>query len=121
MDRLKRTVTDPELKGLLKVIKIFQRFDREVPAQLIATFLYIAIHDGCHKQSIEQALKMEPGSASRNTDWLSRYHRLENKPGLHLIIKYDDPVDRRRKMVKLTNKGKALIQEIKEALYEGID
>ncbi len=111
-----REITEPRLKGLLKVLRLFQRFDREVPIQLVICFVYIAMHDRCHKQALEVDLRMTNGSASRNTDWLSKYHRLE-KPGLGLIIKTEDPTDRRRTLCRLSNKGKDLVEEIIEALY----
>lgn len=113
---LKREVTNPKLKGLLKVLRIFQRFDKEVPIQLVITYIYICVHDKCHKTALEKDLRLTNGSASRNTDWLSKYHRLD-KPGLGLIIKTEDPVDRRYVVCRLTNKGKDLMEEIMEALY----
>jgi len=89
--------------------------DREIPAQVIMTFLYIAAHDNCHKQALEEDLNLTTASSSRNTDWLSDHHRL-NKPGLGLIIKSQDPVNRRRIVLKLSHKGRLLINAIKDAL-----
>ena len=45
--------------------------NREIPGQLVSCFLYIASHDGCHKQAMEEALNLTTASASRNTDWLA--------------------------------------------------
>jgi DNA-binding MarR family transcriptional regulator len=115
MDPLRRQLTDPSLLGLSKIIDLFRLMDREVPAQVIMTFLYIAAHDNCHKQALEEDLNMTTASGSRNTDWLSDHHRL-NKPGLGLIIKSQDPVNRRRIVLKLSQKGRLLINAIKDAL-----
>jgi len=40
-----------------------------------------------------------------------------NKPGLDLIIKEVDPTNKRRVQLRLSPKGKRLIQSIKDDLY----
>lgn len=116
MDPLRRQTTDPSLKGLAEVIDLLRLMDREVPAQVVATFLYVAMHDNCHKAALEEDLGLSTASGSRNTDWLTKQHRL-NKPGLDLIIKEVDPTNRRRTTLRLSPKGHALIKRIKDALY----
>lgn len=115
-DPLRRQITDPSIKGLAEVIDLLRLMDREVPAQVVATFLYVAMHDNCHKQALEEDLGLTTASSSRNTDWLTAQHRL-NKPGLDLITKEADPTNRRRTTLRLTPKGKALIKRIKRSLY----
>ena len=116
MDPFRKQLTDPTVERLLKVTQRLQALDREIPAQVIACFLYIASHEDCHKQALEEALCLTTASASRNTDWLSHTHRL-NKPGLGLIIKEVDPTNKRRLQLRLSAKGKRLIQSIKDDLY----
>jgi DNA-binding MarR family transcriptional regulator len=101
---------------VLKVINLLRLLDRELPAQAIATFLYVASHNNCHKTAMEEDLNFSTASGSRNTDWLSKHHRL-NKPGLDLIIKEPDPTNRRRQQLKLSPKGEQLIHQIEELLY----
>ena len=60
---------------------------------------------------------MSKASASRMTDYISRYHRL-GKAGLGLITKKHDPKDKRRTILKLTRKGKDLIENSFNTLYE---
>ena len=90
--------------------------DREIPAQVVSILLYIAIHEPCHKQAIEEDLGYTTGSCSRNIDWLTTKHRL-NKPGLGLVEKWKDPSNRRRYIVALTPKGKELINTLETQLY----
>lgn len=116
MDPLRRQLTDPSLKGLAEVVDLLRLMDREVPAQVVATFLYVAMHDGCHKSALEEDLGMTTASGSRNTSWLTKHHRLK-KPGLDLITKEVDPTNRRRTILRLSPKGQALINRIKDALY----
>ena len=112
-------VTDAHLEKCVQVMKKIRFLDWEIPAQTIATLFYIASHEGCTKYELEEALGCSPASGSRNTDWLSKRHRL-NKPGLDLISKEVDQEDpkKRRLILKLSPKGRAFIKEIKSTLYE---
>jgi len=116
MDPLRRQLTDPTAERLLKVAELLRVLDREFPAQLLSTLLYVASHDNCHKQALEEDLNFTTASGSRNTDRLSKVHRL-NKPGLNFIYKEDDPTNRRRQQLKLTPKGEQFIKQVKEILY----
>lgn len=110
----------------MDVIEVFRLMDREVPAQVISTFLYVASHSPCHAQALAQDLTyenekgepvpMSPSAVSRNTDWLSDKHRL-GKPGLNLIQKEVDPSNRRRQILRLTLKGEKLAKDLRSILY----
>jgi DNA-binding MarR family transcriptional regulator len=117
MDPLKRTVTSRQTMSLLNAFELLRLMDREIPGQLVSAFLYIASHNPCHKQAMEEDLGFKTSSASRTTDWLSDYHRL-GKPGLGLIKKYKDPSNWRRVLLKLTPKGEALIKQMKEFIND---
>ena len=115
-----RVVTDYQMAKLAQAIEHFRTFDKEIPAQVIATFLYVASHDDCTKVDLEKALAFSTASGSRNSDYLSDFHRL-NKPGLGLIAKYRDQTNRRRQILKLTPKGRILVKQIKDILYGSSD
>ena len=115
-----RVVTDYQMAKLAKAIEHFRTFDKEIPAQVIATFLYVASHDDCSKVDLEKALAFSTASGSRNTDYLSDFHRL-NKAGLGLIAKYRDQTNRRRQILKLTPKGRILVKQLKDILYGSSD
>ena len=115
-----RVVTDYQMAKLAKAIEHFRTFDKEIPAQVIATFLYVASHDDCTKVDLEKALAFSTASGSRNSDYLSDFHRL-NKPGLGLIAKYRDQTNRRRQILKLTPKGRILVKQLKDILYGSSD
>lgn len=116
---LLRKRTDPLMYRLMKVEQIFRLADQEVPAQLVLVFCYIASHNPCHLTAIMEDCKLSSNSVSRNTDWLSRTHRL-GKPGMELIIKEVDPVDARKKIVRLTPKGELIAAQIKSILFEDL-
>ena len=109
-------MTDYQLVKLAQAIEHFRTYDKEIPAQVIATFLYVASHDDCLKSDLEKELMFSTASGSRNTDWLSDFHRL-NKAGLGLITKQRDPLNRRRHLLKLSPKGRILAKQLKQILY----
>ena len=115
-----RVVTDFQMAKLAQAIEHFRTLDKEIPAQVIATFLYVVSHDDCFKGDLEKALAFSTASGSRNSDWLSEFHRL-NKAGLGLITKYRDPTNRRRQILKLSPKGRILAQQLKTILYGSSD
>lgn len=98
------------------MMNLLRLLDREVPAQVLATFFYVAAHNNCHKQAVEEDLNLSTAAGSRCTDKLTDQSWV-NKPGLDLIIKETDPSNRRRQQLRLTKKGEALIQQIEEILY----
>jgi len=118
VDPLRRQVTDDQLLKLLKVIETLRILDREMPAQLLSTFLYVASHDGCHKPALSEDLDFSEASSSRCTDWLSRKHRIKGRDGLNLITKEADPANRRRHVLRLTPQGQLLAQQLRDILYE---
>ncbi len=100
---------------------MFMKLDRsqDVPLQAMAVFWYVASYQNCSKKDIEEYFGMCKASASRLTDYISRYHRL-GKAGLGLISKESDPQDKRRTLLKLTRKGKDLIEKSFSTLYEDV-
>ena len=110
---------DNESYNLLRVLTLFMKLDntQEVPLQAIAVFWYVATYQNCNKKDIEEYFEMSKASVSRMTDYISRYHRL-GKTGLGLISKEQDPKDKRRTLLKLTRKGKDLIEKSFNTLYE---
>ena len=114
---LQRRVTDEKIRRLLKVINLIRLYDREVPAQVLATLFYIGSHNDCHKTALEEDLNFATASSSRNTDRLSKEHRL-GKSGFDLITKEVEEHKPRRQRLKLTRKGEDLMNQIKQILYE---
>lgn len=91
--------------------------EREFPLQLAVVFCWVASHDGCLQADLPKALSMTSASVSRCLDWLSAEHRL-GKPGLNLIRKERDLIDRKRWRVWLTAKGEQFRRLIERQLEE---
>ena len=112
---------DNESYNLLRVLHMFMKLDdsQQVPLQSMAVFWYVATYQNCSKKDIEDHFRMSKASTSRMTDYISRYHRL-GKAGLGLISKEQDPNDKRKTLLKLTRKGKDLIEKSFSTLYEDV-
>jgi DNA-binding MarR family transcriptional regulator len=104
------------MEKLLAAINAVRALDPDMPAQVLATLLYVASHDNCHKQAVEEDLGLTPASGSRNTDWLGALNR-HKRPGLRLINKTADPANKRRIQLSLTNEGALLINTLRFLLY----
>lgn len=117
MDPLRRTLTDERTDKLLQAINMIRDLDDEFPAQLLASLLYVASHNNCHKQAMEEDLGFTTASGSRNSDRLSKQHRL-NKPGLNFIVKEPDPGNRRRLQLKMTPQGQVFIDQLLSIIYD---
>ena len=95
VDPLKRQCTDDVSNSLLQAMELLRILDREVPAQVLSAFFYIAAHNPCHKQAMEEDLGYTTASGSRCIDMLCDKNRLK-KPGYGLVIKEFDAFNKRR-------------------------
>ena len=114
-----RKTTDHQMERLLKAVELFRKHDSEMPAQVMSVFLYIASHDDCSKVQLQDAydgLNMPSASASRNTDYLAKKHRL-GKKGLNWIVKYRDDTDKRKQIMKLSIEGQLIVEKLRYILY----
>ena len=95
----------------LNFIEEFRKFDPEMPIQTVAVFLKVANEDGITMKDLGESLGIPQSSCSRNVAALSKLNRL-NKSGHDLVYAVEDPVERRRKIVKLTPKGKRVAESL---------
>lgn len=119
MDPLKRGETDSKLNLLLASWEMLRLQHREIPAQAVTVLLYVASHNPCHKQAIEEDQGLTTASCSRMIDFLTNGKQRPGKlsPGIGVIEKYTDPSNRRRHLLKLTPKGESLVHLIKSTIY----
>ena len=112
-------VTDRDFLHLLKAWEVFRTKHREIPAQAVTVLLYVASHNPCHKQAIEEEHGVSNASCSRMVSLLSTGEGRKGvkTPGLGLIKAEPDPVDKRRLLLSLTREGEQLVSEVKEVIY----
>tara|TARA_R110000851_G_scaffold227952_1_gene380714 strand:- start:296 stop:559 length:264 start_codon:yes stop_codon:yes gene_type:complete len=80
-------------------------------AQQALVFITVALNEGMTMKDLGKNLGISQSSCSRNIAALSRIHRL-NKLGLDLVVATEDPEERRRKVLRLTHKGKKVIETL---------
>lgn len=118
MDPLKRLETDQDLSALLDAWEMLRVIHHEVPAQAVTVLLYVASHNPCHKQAVEEDQGLTTASCSRMITFLTGKGRPGVNPsGLGLVEKYTDPANKRRFMLRLTPKGESLCKLIKQRIY----
>lgn len=101
---------------LLDVIETLRVLDVEMPAQVIACFLYVAANDGCTSAEMQEQLGLSAASASRNTTWLTGEHRSNPRRGLNLITKEVYLPNKRLRILKLTAEGRKLANKLSTQL-----
>ena len=116
-----------EADKFLKAVDAFRKLKKDMPSQTISIFLYIAIHSEKNAIpfiEIQKKLNMAQSSVSRNINFLSKYsyrNKIEKNKrvegliriqGLDLVNTFEDPMERRRKLVELNKKGKDFYNSI---------
>lgn len=99
------------LEKSVRFIEEFRKLDAEMPLQAIAAFLTIAQDEGVTMREIGEKVGISQASCSRNVAALSEHHR-PNKRGHDLVIAKKDPLEKRRKIIFLTPKGRLLAKAI---------
>jgi len=84
-----------------------------MPVQQILLLLALHTYGEMTQQSLGTYTGVQRSSNSRNIAKLGIGENL-GRPGLGLVESYEDPVDRRTKMVRLTPKGSALMRSAVE-------
>ena len=85
----------------------FRKLDNEIQAQTVQTFLAIAMNknDKVPMADLSDLLGVSQASCSRNVAFFTDWTRKKVK-GPNLLGSKEDPMERRRKLVYLTPKGK---------------
>jgi len=109
----RRTVTG-DTRGLLKLlelIEVFRDMRPEMPMQMAAIFLGIALRPGITQAELAILVGIGQSSVSRNIAALSAVTR-QGKRGLNLVVQRHDPLDGRAHEHHLTKDGRALADRL---------
>lgn len=105
-------VRSDEVSTLIRVLEALRRLDPDMPIQYALSFLTVARNEGLSIRELSERLGIAQSSASRNVAALGPWHSF-GKPGHDLVQAVEDPRERRRKVVTLTPKGRALVDELR--------
>lgn len=101
--------------NLLNIIEEMRKFDSHMESQSIAVFFYVCLYsgaDGVSMQTIAQKLDLAQSTVSRNCYKLGDKTRGGN--GIGLLQTFEDPEERRRKLVRLTAKGRRVFNTLSD-------
>ncbi|SMF41940.1 DNA-binding transcriptional regulator, MarR family [Tistlia consotensis] len=104
-----------ELAGLSRVIEILRTIDSDMTVQAVAIFLAICRREGITMKELGIGLGIAQSSVSRNVAALSDKAR-RDRPALGLVAAEEDPDDWRRKIVRLTPRGRQVRAQLAEPL-----
>ncbi|GAA4254021.1 winged helix DNA-binding protein [Azospirillum formosense] len=105
-------VRPDEVTTVVHVLEAFRKLDPDLPIQYALSFMTIAQNEGISIGELAERLGIAQSSASRNVAALSRWHSF-GKAGLDLVQAQEDPRERRRKIVTLTDTGRAFLEELR--------
>ena len=86
----------------------------DMPAQLIQILLEVAAVGEVTQQDLEKKVGISRAAVSRFLAILSV--GVPRRPGLRLVESFEDPEYRRRKIVRVTAKGKAVVTRMTDAM-----
>lgn len=105
--------TDETFRRLVAAIALFRTLHEEAQAQTLLTFCAVASRTGPIPMQDVQASTGQTGSST------SRNVALLGPQGLDLLDAYEDPSNRRRKLLMLTPHGRRIARQIHEAMTKG--
>jgi DNA-binding MarR family transcriptional regulator len=114
----KQTAPDSQLSAdiMLKIVERFREVDAEMQAQSMAVLLKVAKHPVPIKMAeIAEELGLSQSTVSRNVAYLGDWNRHKEK-GHQLLEAFEDPMERRRKLVRLTAKGKRFLKSLSDII-----
>lgn len=83
-----------------------------LPLHHVQVFLVVAQEEPILYEGIERILGLSNASVSRTVNALSDVHRT-GREGLRLLKTEKDPDERRRYLISLSSRGRALLRQIK--------
>jgi len=102
---------------MLRVVERFREIDAEMQAQAMAVLLKVAKHTVPIKMAeIAEELGLSQSTVSRNVAYLGDWNR-RKEAGHKLLEAYEDPAERRRKLVRLTAKGRRFVKSLNEIIF----
>lgn len=94
------------LNEALKLVSGIRQIDSEMPLQQAHCFLLIAeAEDGLSLSELAKKANIGLATASRYVAALGKLNR-HREEGLQIIEAFEDPMERRKKIIRLTRKGK---------------
>lgn len=108
---------DKHLQALRSAMSELRRLDPDMKLTEVELLLMVAVKGEVGFKEIEESLDLPQQTASRYLAMLSS-RKVKGQEGLGLVDRFEDPEDPRKKVVRLSHKGKRLMARI-NAILEG--
>lgn len=97
------------LQAALRFLSVIREVDSEMPLPQVHCLLLIAEADeGISLTELARKAGIGLATASRHVGFLGAINRFREE-GHNLVEAFEDPMERRKKIIRLTDKGKALL------------
>ena len=101
-----------DITSCLRFLSRVQKIDGEMPLQQLMTLLVVAdATDGLSLTEVANKVGVGLATASRYVGSLGKINR-KKEEGLQFLESFEDPMERRKKIIRLTAKGKSAINMI---------
>ncbi|MCW4147917.1 MarR family winged helix-turn-helix transcriptional regulator [Halomonas sp. 18H] len=103
------------LRRALSVIQEFRQIQSDMPIKTASLFTHVAANPGISMSELRKQTDITQATFSRTIAVLSEWQE-HDKPGFGLIWTEEDPKERRKKLIHLTEKGEELAATIGDIL-----
>lgn len=101
-----------KIKEAIEMLAGVQRVDPDMPVQQLMCLLFIAQEEeGTSLTEIARKANIGLATASRYVSSLGKMNR-HKEEGFNFVESYEDPMERRKKIIRLTTKGKIALKKI---------
>jgi DNA-binding MarR family transcriptional regulator len=101
-------ISTKEIFKYLKIVDAFRAIDQDMPIGQVVFFLHASREEGSSLRDVAQMANCKMATASRYLSTLS-VHSRKAESGLDLLYYEENPIDRRQKLIYLTDKGRKLL------------
>jgi len=103
------------LSKALQVLDLVRSIDADMPITAARCFLTVAALDNPSVGDVERAGGFSRSNASRLWNYLGKRAR-GGKPGQDLVDEHRDPLDNRKKILRLTPRGELVVTQLRNIL-----
>jgi DNA-binding MarR family transcriptional regulator len=104
----KSKISTKEIFKYLKIVEAFRAIDQDMPIGQVVFFLHASREEGSSLRDVAQMANCKMATASRYLSTLSVRSRKADD-GLDLLYYEENPMDRRQRLIYLTDKGCKLL------------
>lgn len=104
-------MADTQAANLMRVLREFRALDPDMPIPQAIALLLIGEHEGLSLKELADKVGCGMASASRYVASFGKPVRPGAK-GMGLVVAVEDPLERRKKIITLTGKGRVVVNRL---------